>query len=375
MLFRLQVFIYPEPYGVVLIIGPWNYPFMILISPLIGAIAAGNCVILKPSEIAPNTAQLVEKLVPKYLDTNCYHVINGGVPETTQLLEQRFDYIFYTGNSNVGKIVHKAASNYLTPVTLELGGKSPVYLDETADIDLAAARILWGKCINAGQSCIAPDYVLCSKEIERKFIEASKKKIREWFGENVKESSDFGRIINENHFQRIVKLLEGTQIAVGGNYDAKELFIEPTIIQGVKPTDPIMQEEIFGPLLPIVNFENAYDALNFINDREKPLALYLFSNNNNIHDLILKNTSSGNLVVNDTMMHFSCDSLPFGGVGNSGIGVCHGKFSFDTFSHGKGTLIKNLNKISEYINAPRYAPYTDSHRNFISNATKKKVSS
>ncbi|XP_074035963.1 aldehyde dehydrogenase, dimeric NADP-preferring [Leptinotarsa decemlineata] len=368
------VIIQPEPYGVALIIGAWNYPVQLCLAPLSGAIAAGNTVVLKPSEIAPNTAKVLAELLPKYLDSKCYHVVNGGIPETTELLEQRFDYIFYTGNCNVGKIIHRAASKYLTPVTLELGGKSPVYIDSTADLDLTAARVLFGRFANAGQSCIAPDYILCSKEIATKFIEACKRCMTKWYGENIKESPDYGRIVNRNHFQRIVKLLEGSKIAVGGKHDIDDLYIEPTILQEVKPTDPVMQEEIFGPILPIVNIDNAGNAIDFINDREKPLALYIFSNDKTIHDLFLKNTSSGNMLINDTMMHFSCETIPFGGVGNSGMGGYHGKFSFDTFSHMKGTLIKKLDKVGEYLNAARYPPFSEGKMNFVVNATKKRPS-
>ncbi|XP_018578615.1 aldehyde dehydrogenase, dimeric NADP-preferring-like, partial [Anoplophora glabripennis] len=201
-------FIYPEPYGVVLVIGPWNYPLLISLSPMVGALAAGNCVVVKPSEITSNFAQIIAKLFPKYLDSNCYHVVTGGIPETTVLLEQKFDYIFYTGCSSVGKIIQKAASKFLTPLTLELGGKTPVYVDDRVDVNLAVSRILWGKCINAGQSCVAPDFILCSKEMEKKFIQAAKSQIKTWFGDDVKESPDFGRIVNDNHYRRIVKLMQ-----------------------------------------------------------------------------------------------------------------------------------------------------------------------
>ncbi|KAJ8946345.1 hypothetical protein NQ318_004235 [Aromia moschata] len=367
-----EVFIYPEPYGVVLIVGTWNYPVMLLLSPMIGAIAAGNCAVLKPSEVSPTVGNLIEKLLPKYLDPACFFVVNGGIPETTQLLEQRFDYILYTGSTSVGKIVQRAASKYLTPVTLELGGKTPVYLDQNADIKLATSRILWGKFVNTGQSCIAPDYVLCTKDVEIKFVEEAKNKIRQWFGHDVKESSNFARIINSSHHKRLTSLLKGANIAVGGSFSTEDCFIEPTIVTDVKPDDSVMQEEIFGPILPVVNVKNALDAINFINDREKPLSLYVFSNEKRIQDLFLENTSSGNLLVNDTMMHFACDSIPFGGIGHSGMGAYHGKFSFDTFSHGKGTVIKKLNKFGELITAARYPPYTESNLNIIATATKKR---
>nr|CAH7766994.1 unnamed protein product [Callosobruchus chinensis] len=349
-----EVLIQPEPYGVSLIIGAWNYPVMLVLIPLAGAIAAGNAAVIKPSEVAPHTADLLKELIPKYLDSEYYKVYCGGIPETTELLEQRFDYIFYTGNCQVGKVIHAAAAKHLTPVTLEMGGKCPVYIDQTADVEIVARRVLFGRFLNAGQSCIAPDYILCDKLTEQKFITAAKTILKEWYGENSKESPSYGRIINERHFNRIVKLLEeifiktmiisGANIAIGGSHDIKDLFIEPTIVTDVKATDPLMQEEIFGPILPIVTTDNASLAIDFINKREKPLALYLFSTCKTIHDLFLNYTSSGNMLINDTLMHFSCDTIPFGGVGNSGIGGYHGKFTFDTFSHPKGTVCRSVFK-------------------------------
>lgn len=363
--------IYKDPYGVVLVVGAWNYPIQLALAPFAAAIAAGNCVILKPSEVAVSSAKLLAELVPKYLDQNCYQVYQGGVAETTELLKQRFDYIFFTGSTSVGKIVYKAAAEYLTPVTLELGGKSPVYLDKSADLDVSVRRILWGKCLNVGQSCIAPDYLLCSKEIATKFIETADKVLKEWYGGKLKQSPDYGRIINDTHFQRIVKLLQGVKVAYGGNYDASERFIEPTIVTNVKPEDPLMQDEIFGPILPIVNVESPQEAISLINSREKPLALYIFSNNQEVVDLIINKTSSGGITVNDTMMHFSLDSLPFGGVGQSGIGNYHGKRSFDTFVHEKGALVKDLGKIGEMASSSRYPPFSDSKIQFISVMTRK----
>ncbi|XP_019880781.1 aldehyde dehydrogenase, dimeric NADP-preferring isoform X2 [Aethina tumida] len=364
------VLIRPEPYGVVLIIGAWNYPIQLSLAPLASAIAAGNCAVVKPSEVAPASAKLIARLLPKYLDNECYFVYNGGVQETTELLKNKFDYIFYTGSTEVGKIIYKAAAQNLTPVTLELGGKSPVYLDESADIDVAAARIMWGKCLNAGQTCIAPDYVLCTSAVQEKFIEAAKKKLKQFYGDNIQNSPDYSRIINNNHMQRILKLLEGQKIAVGGDHDINERYIEPTIVTDVKPTDPIMQNEIFGPLLPIYNVNSADEAIEFINSREKPLALYVFSSNKEIVDLFLNNTSSGNFLSNDTIMHFSCESIPFGGVGSSGIGMYHGKFGFDTFSHKKGTLLRSLNKFGEQMQTLRYPPYNDSKLDAMVTATK-----
>nr|CAI5839059.1 unnamed protein product [Callosobruchus analis] len=302
----------------------------------------------QPREHSVYTESPLDVLVSSHVESNC--IINfflkvycGGIPETTELLKQRFDYIFYTGNCQVGKIVHAAAAKHLTPVTLEMGGKCPVYIDQTADVEMVARRVLFGRFLNAGQSCIAPDFVLCDKLTEQKFLRAAKTILKEWYGENAKKSPSYGRIINERHFNRIVKLLEeifisGSNVAIGGSHDIKDLFIEPTIVTDVSPTHPLMQEEIFGPILPIITTDNASSAIDFINKREKPLALYLFSTNKTTHELFLKYTSSGNMLINDTLMHFSCDTIPFGGVGNSGIGGYHGKFTFDTFSHPKGTV-------------------------------------
>ncbi|KAL3273301.1 hypothetical protein HHI36_014754 [Cryptolaemus montrouzieri] len=362
----------PEPYGVVLIIGAWNYPLQLTLSPLTAAIASGNCAIVKPSEVAPATAKVIAELLPKYLDSNCYKIFLGQPFETQKLLEQRFDYIFFTGSTRIGTIVAQAAAKYLTPITLELGGKSPCYLDSTVDIEIAAARILWGKCVNAGQTCIAPDYLLCSEEVEESFIQAFKKMQEKQYGSDIKASPDYPRIINNNHFNRIIKLLEGQNIALGGSHDANNRFIEPTICTKVDPRSPIMSEEIFGPILPIIRVNNASEAINFINEREKPLALYVFSNDGEIVDLFEKQTSSGGICVNDTIMHFACDALPFGGVGNSGLGAYHGKFSFDTFSHQKPILEKSIDKFHEMFQDSRYAPYSERKIKTLSFLTRKR---
>ncbi|XP_029664659.1 aldehyde dehydrogenase, dimeric NADP-preferring isoform X2 [Formica exsecta] len=349
-----------DPYGVVLVIGAWNYPLQLSLLPMIGAIAAGNCVILKPSEVAAATAKYLYETIPKYLDTECCHVVSGGVQETTELLNQRFDYIFYTGSSMVGKIVRNASNKYLTPVTLELGGKSPVYIDNTVDMPMAAKRILWGKCINVGQTCVAPDYILCTTEVQNKFVEEVKKILKEWYGENVQESPDLARIITEKHYQRLISYLNGNgKIAVGGDTNPTERYISPTILVNVKSTDAIMQDEIFGPILPIINVDNAYEAIEFINKREKPLALYIFSQDKGTVSVIIKNTSSGNVLVNDVLLHATVETLPFGGVGNSGIGAYHGKYTYDTFTHKKGCLIRNYNKIAEMLGKNRFPPYSD----------------
>ncbi|KAF3429543.1 hypothetical protein E2986_00708 [Frieseomelitta varia] len=302
-----KVEIKKEPYGVVLVIGPWNYPFQLCAVPLIGAIAAGNCVILKPSELSSATSAVLAKIIPKYLDQECIHVVLGGVSETTELLKQRFDYIFYTGSTTVGKIIRNAANKFLTPVTLELGGKSPVYIDNTADLEISVKRVLWGKCINGGQTCVAPDYILCTEEIQNKFIEKAKQILKEWYADNPKESPDFTRIINENHYQRLVKYLNNGKVAIGGVCDASERYISPTILIDVKPTDPVMQDEIFGPILPFININNAYEAINFINSRESPLVLYIFSKDRKVQDLLISQTRSGSIGVNETLMQY-CDT-------------------------------------------------------------------
>ncbi|XP_018339379.1 PREDICTED: aldehyde dehydrogenase, dimeric NADP-preferring isoform X2 [Trachymyrmex septentrionalis] len=364
-----------DPYGVVLIMGAWNYPLQLCILPMMGAIAAGNCVIVKPSEISMATTKFLYDTIPKYLDTDSCRMILGGISETTELLKQRFDYIFYTGSSSVGKIVRKAANEFLTPVTLELGGKSPVYIDNTVDISMAAKRILWGKCINVGQTCIAPDYMLCTPEIQKKFIEEAKKILHEWYGDNPRESPDLARIISDKHYQRLVNYLsDKSKIAIGGDMNPAEKFISPTVLVNIQPTDPIMQEEIFGPLLPIININNAYEAINFINNREKPLSLYLFSLDKGTISLFVNNTSSGSVSVNDTILQAAVETLPFGGVGYSGIGAYHGKFTFDTFTHKKGCLIRNYNKIAEIMAKSRFPPYSDANLKLLQLLTARRPS-
>lgn len=357
-----------EPYGVVLIIGAWNYPLQLSMLPLHGAIAAGNCAIVKPSEVSPACAKLLEVLLPKYLDRDCYQIYMGGVPETTELLKERFDYIFYTGSTAVGKIVHQAANKFLTPVTLELGGKSPVYLDDMNNITTAVTRIMWGKLLNSGQTCVAPDYVLCSKEMQDRFVSKAKEILTRFYGENRRKSPDLCRIVNDAHFKRITNLLKGANIAVGGNTDATERYIEPTIVVDCKPTDPIMQEEIFGPVLPLVTVESYEAAIKFIRSREKPLAFYIFSENKKTIKHMIREVSAGGICVNDTIVHICTDSLPFGGVGMSGMGNYHGKASFDTFTHQKSILMKNLGFMGEKLASKRYPPYTEANLQFLTTA-------
>lgn len=353
------VYILKDPYGVVLVIGAWNYPLHLTMLPVAGAIAAGNCVIIKPSDLSPATAKFIAETVPKYLDTECYQVFLGGIPETTELLKERFDYIFFTGSTAVGKIVHAAANKYLTPTTLELGGKSPVYIDDSVDIKVAAKRILWGKMLNAGQTCVAPDYVLCSREVQQKFIKEAESIVKQWYPNGIEASPDFCRILNKKQYKRLASYLQHGQIAFGGQTNEKENFIGLTILTNVKPTDPVMQEEIFGPILPVINVTNVYEAIKHIKSRERPLAMYIFSNVKKEVSLMLENISCGGICVNDTIMQLAVETLPFGGIGSSGMGHYHGKFSFDTFTHKKSCLYKNLGFLGEKLGSARYPPYTN----------------
>uniref|UniRef100_A0A8C4X8C6 Aldehyde dehydrogenase n=1 Tax=Erpetoichthys calabaricus TaxID=27687 RepID=A0A8C4X8C6_ERPCA len=349
-----QVYIRSEPLGVVLIIGAWNYPVALILQPLIGAIAAGNAAVIKPSEVSAHTATLLELLLPLYLDRELYPVVNGGVPETQELLKQRFDHIFYTGNCTVGRLVMEAASRYLTPITLELGGKSPCYIDKNCDIHVACRRITWGKFVNCGQTCIAPDYVLCESSIQHQVVEEIRLTLQEFYGEDPKLSPDYGRMINKRHFHRVMALMEGTTVAVGGESDEESRYIAPTVLVNVAPHSRVMQEEIFGPVLPLVCVQSLDEAIDFINQREKPLALYIFSEKQKVINRMIRETSSGGVTVNDVLLHFTIESLPFGGVGQSGMGSYHGKHSFDQFSHRRGCLVKSLTM--EGMNNVRYPP-------------------
>ncbi len=345
--------IYPEPLGVVLIIGAWNYPFQLVISPLLGAIAAGNCAIIKPSEIAVNTSEVVADLIANTFDYNYIAAVTGGVEVSQQLLAEKFDYILFTGGTRVGKIVMEAAAKNLTPVTLELGGKSPCIVDDEIQLEYTAKRITWGKFINAGQTCVAPDYLLVKKSVKSDLLEKIKQSIDDFYGDNPLESQDYGRIVNDKQFKRLNDLLKDGKIVIGGETKPEERYISPTVIDGVSWDSPIMQEEIFGPILPVLEYENLDEAIALVNSRPKPLSLYFFSRNKQKQKQILRETSSGNVCINDTAMQFGVPSLPFGGVGNSGIGSYHGKASFDTFSHYKSVLNKGL----WFDLNIRYAPY------------------
>ncbi|KAM4899428.1 aldehyde dehydrogenase family 3 member B1-like isoform 2-T2 [Sylvia borin] len=351
-----SAFIRKDPYGVVLIIAPWNYPIHLCLVPLIGAIAAGNCVLVKPSEVSKKTERIVAEALPSYLDKDCFAVVTGGVSETTRLLENKFDFIFFTGSPAVGRIVMTAAAKHLTPVTLELGGKNPCYVSDTCDVTNVARRVAWGRFFNAGQTCIAPDYMLCTIEMQEKLIPALRKAVDDFYGPNPRESPDFGRIVSDKQFQRVQRLLGSGRVVIGGQTDEAERYIAPTVLVDVQPSDPIMQEEIFGPILPIVVIANMDEAIDFINSRERPLALYAFSSDDKVVNQVLERTSSGGFCGNDTLTHVTLTSLPFGGIGNSGLGMHHGKFSFDTFSHHRGCLKRGMGW--EPLNAPRYPPYS-----------------
>ncbi|MBD5643529.1 aldehyde dehydrogenase [Clostridium botulinum] len=351
--FLASSYIYNEPYGVALIMSPWNYPFQLIMAPLVGAISAGNCVLLKPSELAIETEKIIVKIIKDTFSDEYIGVITGGIEESTALLKEKFDYIFYTGGINVGKIVMRAAAEHLTPITLELGGKSPCIVDKDANIDLAARRIAWGKFLNAGQTCVAPDYLVVHRNIKEKLISSIENYIVEFFGENTFESEDYPRIINERHFKRLEGYLKEGKIVSGGNTDINNLYIEPTIIEGINFENRIMEEEIFGPIFPVIEFENIDKVIDIVKNNPKPLALYYFSENKEKQEFIIKNISFGGGCINDTIMHLSTSTLPFGGVGSSGIGGYHGRASFDTFSH-KKSILKKSNLIDVKI---RYAPF------------------
>ncbi|EZP76929.1 NAD-dependent aldehyde dehydrogenase [Parageobacillus genomosp. 1] len=331
-------FIYPEPYGVSLIIAPWNYPFQLTIVPLVGAIAAGNCAVVKPSEYTPRMSSLLKMIIEETFPSDYISVVEGGVDVSIELLKLRFDHIFFTGSVPVGKIVMEAASKHLTPVTLELGGKSPVIVDQTANIDLAAKRIVWGKFSNAGQTCIAPDYALIHDEVKDALIEKMKHYIRAFYGDMPEMSGHYAKIVSERHTKRLVSFLQDGTIVHGGRYNIAQQWMEPTIIEKVDVNASIMQEEIFGPILPVFSFTNIDEAIHFIQRYEKPLALYLFSEDRRVQQAVLERVSFGGGCINDTLMHIATPYLPFGGVGQSGFGAYHGKASFDAFSHYKSIL-------------------------------------
>jgi aldehyde dehydrogenase (NAD+) len=352
-----------DPLGVVLIIGAWNYPLQLTLVGLVGAIAGGNTVVLKPSEVSPNCSRVLRELLPKYIPPEIVAIVEGGVPETTALLKERFDHILYTGNSRVAKIIMEAAAKHLTPVTLELGGKSPCVVDSNVDFDIAARRIMWGRMCNCGQTCIAPDYVLVRPSDKQKLIDALGRARTAFMGSELQKCEDYARIINDMHYERVTGLLKGGRVVLGGETDKATRFIAPTVLDDVDLASPLMTDEIFGPLLPLIPYSTKDDAVEFINQREKPLALYVFSKDKQFARFVEDRTSSGAFVVNDTLMHAAVAGLPFGGVGHSGMGAYHGRHTFNTFTHRKAVLKRDL--ALEFVNAIRYPPYTERNYNIL----------
>lgn len=344
-------YIYKEPYGVTLIIAAWNYPLQLAIAPAIGAIAAGNTVIIKPSEHAENTSELLNQMIQETFSENYIAVIEGAVETNQRLLEQPFDYIFFTGSTDVGKIVMEKASQQLIPVTLELGGKSPAIIDQDANMKLAAKRVAWGKFTNAGQTCVAPDYVYVHQKIKNKFMRALIKQIKSFYGKKPLKNKNYVRMIHQAHFDRIAKFLKEGDIIYGGEMDKDNLLIEPTLIDEVTWDDAVMQEEIFGPILPILTYDNLDDLLSNMKQLEKPLALYYFGENETDQEKVIQSLSFGGGSINDTLYHLANPHLPFGGVGQSGMGAYHGKYSFDTFTHQKG-IMKQTTKLDVPLRYP-----------------------
>jgi len=348
-------YIYSEPYGSCLIIAPWNYPFQLAISPLMGAIAAGNTVVLKPSELAPNTSQILADILDKVFPKEMLAVVQGGIPVSEALLKEKWDYVFFTGSVPVGKIVAKAIAPNLTPSTLELGGKNPCIIHKSAKVQLAAKRIVWGKYLNGGQTCIAPDYILIDSSIKEKFIDAVQNEIIAAYGANPKDSPDYARIINEKNFDRLAAMLEGERYPVGGEIDREQCYIAPTLIDEPSLSSKVMEDEIFGPILPILSYASEENMADIIAKYPKPLALYVFSEDKKFSEKILKTYSFGGGAINDVVIQIANKKLPFGGVGNSGNGAYHGQHSFDTFSHKK-----SITKRGTWLDVPlRYAPYGD----------------
>ncbi len=344
--------VFPEPFGVVLIISPWNYPFQLCLSPLLGAVASGNRVVIKPSEFAPQTSSIIKVILQEVFNQDEVVLVEGGVEETQILLNQKFDYIFFTGSTMVGKVIMKAAAENLTPVTLELGGKSPCLIEESANIDIAAKRCVWGKFLNAGQTCVAPDYVLVPRQKQDEFITKMKSHLLSFYG-NVKSSKDYPRIINQKHFDRLMSLVIDEKLAIGGEAVREEKFISPTVMKNVSWNDKVMEDEIFGPILPVIPYDSLQEVIQEINSRPKPLAFYVFSEDEKKRQDIIKKIPFGGGCINDTVIHLANPNLPFGGVGTSGIGSYHGKKSFDTFTHYKSVFEQGT-----LVDIPlRYPPY------------------
>lgn len=353
--FPARARIIPEPYGVTLIMAPWNYPVLLCLEPLINALSAGNCVILKPSAYAPTVSSVLKEMLHSIFPRKYVTVIEGGREENALLLEQRFDYIFFTGGVSVGKMVLEKAAKYVTPVTLELGGKSPCIVDRTANLEIAARRIAFGKLLNAGQTCVAPDYLLVHKEVKDRFLDCLKKELHQMEHGCALNNPDYPRIVNEKHFQRILQLIENENIIFGGSSREETLQIEPTVLDNVTLDSPVMEEEIFGPVLPVLTFQTSVDLERIITSFEKPLAFYLFTTDEGMKQWVLRTFSFGGGCINDTILHLATNHMPFGGVGGSGMGSYHGKAGFDTFSHKKSILENGV-----FLDIPlRYQPYSD----------------
>ena len=350
--------IYKKPYGQILIIAPWNYPFQLLINPLIGAISAGNCAVLKPSEYTPNVSSVIQKIIESTFDKEHVAIFQGGIELNTLLLKQKWDLIFFTGSPKVGKIVMKAAAENMTPVILELGGKSPCIIDRDANLKTAASRVVWGKLLNAGQTCIAPDYIMIHRDVKQKFMTLLEQNIEVFYGVNAKESTDYGRISTKENVERLSKYLIGSEIYYGGEYNIEDKYFQPTILNNVSFNHSVMKNEIFGPIFPIIEFEDINEVIDYINENPKPLALYYFSQSKQQQQYVLTNTNSGGACINEVVMHIANHNMPFGGVGNSGIGSYHGKTSFEAFSHSRSVLFKST-MIDIKLRYPSYTKFKE----------------
>lgn len=359
--FGSKSYIYAEPYGTVLIVGPFNYPFQLVLEPLVGAISAGNCAVIKPSEFTPNISKVIIKIIKENFSERYIRVIEGGKEVTSTLINSPFDYIFFTGSVAVGKIVMEAAAKNLVPIALELGGKSPCIVDKDANIDISAQRIVWGKFMNAGQTCVAPDYILVHKKVKKQLIDKILETIKKFYGSNPKDSKDYGRIVNARQVNRLIQLIQKEKVLIGGEYDVENLYVAPTVLDNVTWQDKVMEDEIFGPILPILEYENIDNAITQINSRSKPLALYLFTEDKEVEKKVIENVSYGGGCVNDTMTHLASPFLPFGGVGTSGIGSYHGKKSFEAFSHMKSVLKKSTRINLSFI----FPPYNKEKVNLV----------
>ncbi len=345
-----------EPLGVTLVIAPWNYPVHLLLAPMVAALAAGNCVVGKPSEVTPHVSAALARLVPRYLDSRAVAIVEGGVEETTALLDQRWDHVFYTGNGRVGRVVMAAAARHLTPVTLELGGKSPAIVDRSADVRVAARRIAWGKFVNAGQTCVAPDHVLVHQDVESRLLDELVRAVRDFYGDDPSSSADYGRVVDDRHWRRLRALLDAggySSVVCGGDGDEATRYLAPTILAGVDRDAAVMGEEIFGPILPVLAVDDVEDAIGVVRSGDKPLALYVFGDDA-VAERVLESTSSGGACVNATLLHLAVPDLPFGGVGESGSGAYHGRTGFDTFSHRKSVLQRRTRPDPSVM----YPPYT-----------------